>query len=76
MTEYRIELSPTSVLLARGAKLKLTITSLDHALAPGQKLVLGPGHMPWHICSQDAVVHRIYHDLERPSRLLLPVVPR
>ena len=57
-------------------RLKLTISAQDHVLSPGQKLVLGPGHMPWHVCSPVPVVHRVYHDRERPSRLLLPIVPR
>ncbi len=74
--EYAIELSPTAVVLPRGSRLKLTITCMDHVLAPGQKLVLGPGHMPWHVCSQQTVVHRVYHDRERRSHLLLPIVPR
>ena len=74
--EYAIELSPTSIVLPRGARLRLAITSQDHALAPGQRLVLGPGHMPWHVCSPVPVVHRVHHEPSRPSRLLLPVIPR
>ena len=74
--EYAIELSPTSIVLKPGHRLKLSITSLDHALDPGPQLLLGSGHMPWHLCSSKTTLHKIYHDLARPSHLLLPIIPR
>jgi predicted acyl esterase len=76
VVEYAIELSPASIVLPRGHRLRLSVTAADHALSPGQKLVLGPGHMPWHVGVDSPIVHRVYHDLERPSSLLLPVIPR
>ncbi len=33
-------------------------------------------YVPYHICSSKAVLHRIYHDRARPSRVLLPVIPK
>ena len=74
--EYAIELSPTSIVFKPGHRVRLSITSLDHALDPGPKSVLGSGHMPWHLCSSKPTVHKIYHDPVRPSRLLLPIIPR
>ena len=73
--EYAIELSPTSIVLKACYRLKLSITSLDHALSPGQQLILGTGHMPWHLCSSKTTVHKIYHDSGRPSHILLPIIP-
>ena len=32
-------------------------------------------YIPYHICSSKTVLHRIYHDAQYPSHLLLPVIP-
>jgi uncharacterized protein len=33
-------------------------------------------YIPYHICSSRTTLHCIYHDTERPSHLLLPVIPQ
>ena len=33
-------------------------------------------YIPNHIVSSRTTLHKIYHDLRRPSHLLLPVIPR
>ncbi|MBI2823010.1 MAG: CocE/NonD family hydrolase [Acidobacteria bacterium] len=76
--EYAIEISPTAYVFKAGHRLKLLILSMDHPKARDWKLApatLGASHMPWHICSSRTTLHRIYHDLEHPSALLLPVIP-
>lgn len=74
--EYAIELSPMSNLFKAGHCIKLEITSMDHHLAPVAPLSIGQVHMPYHICSSNTTLHRIYHDLEHQSYILLPVIPR
>jgi predicted acyl esterase len=32
-------------------------------------------YVPYHVCSSKTVLHKIYHDANRPSHLLLPVIP-
>jgi hypothetical protein len=32
-------------------------------------------YIPYHVCSSQTVTHRIYRDAERPSHLLLPIIP-
>ena len=74
VVEYRIELSPTANVFAPGHRIKLSISCLDHPLERSNPLLL-PGHLPWHVCRAETVLHRVYHDLEYPSHLLLPVIP-
>jgi predicted acyl esterase len=72
--EYRIELSPVSTVIRAGHRVKLSISCLDHAGWPPVDPELGTGHQPWHVCRNETVTHRVFHDRERPSRLLLPFV--
>jgi uncharacterized protein len=32
-------------------------------------------YAPYHICSSKTVVHKIYHDEQHPSHLVLPIIP-
>jgi putative CocE/NonD family hydrolase len=72
--EYRIDLAATSNVFLAGHRIRLLVTSssfprFDRNLNTGSPLgVDGPG---------DALTARqtVFHDLERPSCLLLPVVP-
>ena len=76
--EYAIALAPTSYVFKAGHRLKLAITCMDHAHARDWRLApvsIGRSHSPWHICSAVTTLHKIYHDPERPSHLLLPVIP-
>ena len=72
--EYRIELSPLASVFAPGHRIKLSISCMDHAHWPPPDPELGIGHQPWHVCRKATVTHTIFHDRERPSRLLLPYV--
>jgi predicted acyl esterase len=74
--EYLIDLSPLANVFHRGHAIKLTITCLDHAYWPPADLEIGgANHMPWHVARSETVTHHVFHDRDRPSRLLLPVVP-
>src|SRR5262249_34592179 len=73
IVEYRIELSPTANLFAAGHRIRLSISCLDHALATSNPHIL-PGHLPWHIARAETVLHRVHHDLEHPSHLLVPAI--
>ena len=32
-------------------------------------------YAPYHICSSKTVVHRVHHDEQHPSHLVLPIIP-
>ena len=71
--EYPIEVMATANLFRQGHRICLDITSLD--LPTGVAGATNAEYVPYHICSSKTVLHKIYHDLKRPSRLLLPVIP-
>ncbi|MHB8566212.1 MAG: CocE/NonD family hydrolase [Nitrososphaerales archaeon] len=65
--EYAIEFRPVSNVFKTGHRIKLEIMSMD---------LPGPiEFIPQHICRNDTVVHKVYHSRERPSYLLLPMIP-
>jgi uncharacterized protein len=75
--EYAIALAPTSNVFKAGHRIKLVISSMDHARARDYKLApesLGRTHAPWHLCSARTTLHRIFHDPDHPSHLLLPII--
>jgi predicted acyl esterase len=73
VVEYLIEIMATANLFRRGHRICLEITSLD--LPTGVAGATNAEYVPYHICSSRTVLHKIYHDAERPSHLLLPVIP-
>jgi predicted acyl esterase len=73
ITEYSIEIMATANLFRRGHRICLEITSLD--LPTGVAGATNAEYVPYHICSGKTVLHKIYHDANRPSHLLLPVIP-
>ncbi|MCZ7564051.1 MAG: CocE/NonD family hydrolase [Burkholderiales bacterium] len=76
--EYAIALAPLSNVFKVGHRIKLVISCMDHARARDYELApesLGRTHAPWHLCSSRTTVHKVFHDRERPSHLLLPVIP-
>ncbi len=73
-----IALSPMSNVFKAGHRIKLVISSMDHARARNYDLApesLGRTHAPWHLCSSMTTLHKIHHDLAHPSHLLLPIIP-
>lgn len=73
VVEYAIEIMATANLFRRGHRICLEITSLD--LPTGVAGATNAEYVPYHICSSKTVVHKVYHDAERPSHLLLPIIP-
>jgi predicted acyl esterase len=73
VTEYAIEIMATANLFRQGHRICLEITSLD--LPTGVAGATNAEYVPYHICSSKTVVHKVYHDANRPSHLLLPVIP-
>lgn len=76
--EYAIEMAPTSNVFFAGHRIKIVISSMDHSRARDFHLApvtLGASHMPWHVCSSETTLHKIYHDKKAPSHLLLPIIP-
>ena len=71
--EYQVQVLATANLFRKGHRICLDITSMD--LPTGVAGATNAEYVPYHICSSKTVVHRIYHDRERPSHLLLPVIP-
>ena len=76
--KYAIAFAPLSNVFKTGHRIKLVIFSLDHARARDYDLApesLGRTHAPWHLCSSKTTLHKVFHDGEHPSHLLLPVIP-
>jgi uncharacterized protein len=73
VTEYCIEIMATANLFRRGHRIGLEIMSQD--LPTGVAGATNAEYVPYHICSSRTVLHKIYHDANRPSCLLLPVIP-
>ncbi|MBI4295803.1 MAG: CocE/NonD family hydrolase [Chloroflexi bacterium] len=61
--EYALSIGDLSKVIKSGHRLQMEICSMDNV----------PGYM--HVCSSKTVLHKIYHDKEHPSYLLLPVIP-
>lgn len=71
--EYAISLAPTSNVFKKGHLIKIEICNADY---PGfQVPAHGRMHHPWHVCSSRTVIHKVYHDPEHPSHILLPIIP-
>lgn len=72
--EYAIEIMATANLFRKGHRICLEIASLD--LPTGIGGATNAEYIPYHICSSRTTLHRIYHDAQRPSHLLLPIIPQ
>jgi uncharacterized protein len=71
--EYRIEILATANMFKAGHRICLDITSLDVATGTG-----GLNNVEFvapHVCSSKTVLHKVYHNGEYPSHLLLPIIP-
>ncbi len=62
--EYRIGIAPKSHVFRAGHHIELQIASMDNV----------PGGL--HICSSQTTLHKVYHNPDYPSYLLLPVIPQ
>jgi putative CocE/NonD family hydrolase len=71
--EYAIEIMATANLFRRGHRICIEIAAAD--MPTGVAGATNVEYIPYHICSSKTVTHHVYHDVKRPSHLLLPVVP-
>ena len=71
--EYQIEIMATANMFKADHRIAIDITCLD--LPTGVAGATNAEYVPYHICSAQTVLHRIYHDPEHPSHLLLPIIP-
>ena len=71
--EYRIQILATANQFKAGHRICLEITSMDAPTGTGA--MTNVEYIPYHVCSSTTVTHRIYRDAERPSHLLLPIIP-
>jgi hypothetical protein len=70
--EYRIQILATANQFKAGHRICLEITSMD--VPTGTGAMTNVEYIPYHVCSSRTVTHRVYHDAERPSHLLLPII--
>ncbi len=72
ITQYDVEIAPTSNLFKRDHRICLEITSMD--VPTGVNAESAVIYIPYHICSSKTVVHKVYRSQQYPSHLLLPIV--
>lgn len=70
---YEIALAPTSNIFKTGHRIKVEIKSMD--LKGRVPEHIGQGHYPYHVCSSKTTLHKVYHDKQRASHILLPIIP-
>jgi len=73
ITEYQIEVLSTANLFKTGHRICLDITCLDVATGTGG--LTNIEFVAPHVCSSKTVLHKVYHNSEYPSHILLPIVP-
>ena len=72
IVEYRIQILATANQFKAGHRICLDITAMD--VPTGTGAMTNVEYIPYHVCSSETVTHSIYHDADRPSHLLLPVI--
>jgi predicted acyl esterase len=70
---YAIEIMSSAHLFRAGHRICVEITNMDVPTGVGG--ATNAEYIPYHICSARTITHRIYHDAEHPSHLLLGVIP-
>jgi uncharacterized protein len=73
IVEYQIQILSTANQFKAGHRICLDITSMD--IPNGTGAMTSVEYIPYHVCSSKTVTHRVYRDAERPSHLLLPIIP-
>jgi predicted acyl esterase len=73
INEYNIEILATANMFQAGHRICVDITSLD--IPTGTAGFTNVEYIPYHICSSQTTLHKIYHNEHYPSHLLLPVIP-
>jgi len=73
IVEYQIQILATANQFKAGHRICLEITSMD--TPDGTGAMTGVEYIPYHVCSSKTVTHKVYRDADRPSHLLLPIIP-
>jgi len=73
INEYAIEIMATANLFRKGHRICVEIASADMPTGVGG--ATNAEYIPNHVCSSRTTLHKIYHDVRRPSYLLLPIIP-
>lgn len=74
INEYDVEIMSVCHRFKAGHRICVEISCLD--LPDGACGVCDVEYIPYHICRNATVCHRIYRDGEHPSHILLPVIPQ
>jgi hypothetical protein len=72
IVEYQIQIIATANQFKAGHRLSLEIAAMDAPTGTGA--MTDVEYIPYHVCRSETVTHSIYHDAERPSHLLIPVI--
>jgi len=72
IVEYRIAILATANQFKAGHRICLEITAMD--VPTGTGAMTNVEYIPYHVCRSETVTHSIYHDADRPSHLLLPII--
>ena len=73
INEYNVEVMSVCHTFKAGHRICVEISCLD--LPDGACCVCDTEYIPYHICRNATVLHKIYRDAEHPSHILLPVIP-
>lgn len=73
VNEYTIKLMPTGILFRQGHRIRLDVSSSDF---PNFDRNHNTGADFWSDAELRVAHQTVFHDRERPSRLVLPVIPR
>jgi putative CocE/NonD family hydrolase len=73
IVKYEIQVLATANQFKAGHRICVEVCSLD--VPTGTGAMTDVEYIPYHVCSSNTVSHKIYRDADRPSHLLLPVIP-
>ncbi|MDS0526699.1 CocE/NonD family hydrolase [Clostridium sp. SHJSY1] len=73
INEYNIEIMSVCHMFKSGHRISIEIACLD--LPTGVAGATNVECIPYHICQNKTVYHKIYRDGKHPSHLLLPIIP-
>ena len=71
--EYSVRLNPTGILFKPGQRIRLYVSSSDF---PNFDRNHNTGKPYWSDVELKVARQTVFHDAERPSRLILPIIPR
>lgn len=74
INEYNVEVMSVCHMFKAGHRVCVEISCLD--LPDGACGVCDTEYIPYHICRNATVCHKIYRDGKYPSHILLPVIPQ